>query len=631
MPKRTHDENKIKKAPKKTRRSGVEDELRGGDTSDDTRVRTSIIRTALATVLRNNHDKKKSITRTLDRLARYGGTYRHLTGIFGAYVLLNLVGQGATVKVDKTFYDRCWAALDHEADGSSAENMYSATCREFLASLGMDPSLFPPSMKSPLRQAITRDMETSATNLVKIHTMARIIRHIHYRLANNDDAFRLLHPASKYALKQKIYNCVIDKRYAGGMADLELVHLQVIDELRNELQQPLSQELDKPLVYDLKKHPEMFYRVLSHISRVAEQAADIHLGILKTIRDKPKAERKGLYKRAEREWRIESRVKPFSLTPMWKLQPCFVQYSTTCINSAFDGYTDVASFVRKEFDVSGIGRKGYLVSGFRSDGFQVHLSFMAIATSKPVPTNTDKLKDAGYDFPKPARKVVSTLSQPGVFTVSEKRVDVKKIPVSERATVRTTVIDPGCVDVVSVRTTRLETTLPSDILSNSAVWALSSDDYTTASGTLIQRERESKRRSRPGYREALRDEDMGRSKTANPQSLLLYARWVARHFEAMYREKNTNGRRRTRFITTRLLQGAVDKLANRIVDSGRDKFPSTTSNVVFFGNGSFKAKRGSAPVPRKKLVRALAIRTSRCCSPPGELSASGQRQQSVCL
>ena len=88
MPKRTHDENKIKKAPKKTRRSGVEDELRGGDTSDDTRVRTSIIRTALATVLRNNHDKKKSITRTLDRLARYGGTYRHLTGIFGAYVLL---------------------------------------------------------------------------------------------------------------------------------------------------------------------------------------------------------------------------------------------------------------------------------------------------------------------------------------------------------------------------------------------------------------------------------------------------------------------------------------------------------------------------------------------------------------
>ena len=354
----------------------------------------------------------------------------------------------------------------------------------------------------------------------------------------------------------------------------------------------------------------MFYRVLSHISRVAEQAADIHLGILKTIRDKPKAERKGLYKRAEREWRIESRVKPFSLTPMWKLQPCFVQYSTTCINSAFDGYTDVASFVRKEFDVTGIGRKGYLVSGFRSDGFQVHLSFMAIATSKPVPTNTDKLKDAGYDFPKPARKVVSTLSQPGVFTVSEKRVDVKKIPVSERATVRTTVIDPGCVDVVSVRTTRLETTLPSDILSNSAVWALSSDDCTTASGTLIQRERESKRRSRPGYREALRDEDMGRSKTANPQSLLLYARWVARHFEAMYREKNTNGRRRTRFITTRLLQGAVDKLANRIVDSGRDKFPSTTSNVVFFGNGSFKAKRGSAPVPRKKLVRALAIRTT---------------------
>lgn len=610
MPKRTHDENDKKPRPKKTRRSGIEEEICGGNISNDTRVRTSIIPTALATLLRNNPDNKKSITRTLDRLARYGGTYRHLTGIFGAHVLLRLLERGQTVKVDMVFYDRCWASLDHEAGGSSGENMYSETCREFLAASGMDPSLFPPTMKISLRKPITRDMETSATNLVKIHTMARIIRHIHFRLVNNDDAFRLLSPASKYALQQKIYKCVIDKNYGGEMEELEFVHLQVIDELRNELQEPLSQELDKPLAYDLKKSPEMFYKVLAHISRVAEQASDIHLGIMDTIRDKPKSERKGLYKKAERDLHVEGRVKPFSLTPMWKLQPCFVQYSTTCINSAFNGYGDVASFVKTEFDVSGVRRKGYNISGFRSDGFQVHLSFMAIATNNPVPTNTDKLKDAGYDFPKPAKKVVSTLSQPGVFTVSEKRVDAKEVPANERATVRTTVIDPGCVDVVSVRTTKLETTSPSDILKDSTPWALSSDDYTIASGALIQRGREAKRRSRPGYREALRDEDKGRSKTASLDSLLVYTKWVARHFEAMYREKNTNGRRRTRFITTRLLQGTIDKLANRIVDSGRKEFPSTTSNVVFFGNGSFKAMKGSAPVPRKKLVRALAMRTT---------------------
>jgi hypothetical protein len=156
----------------------------------------------------------------------------------------------------------------------------------------------------------------------------------------------------------------------------------------------------------------------------------------------------------------------------------------------------------------------------------------------------------------------------------------------------------------------LEISTPSHILAQSTCWALSSTDYTATSGTFIQRGREAKRRSRPGYREALRDEDMGKRKTANLDSLLVYTKWVGRHFEAMYREKNTNGRRRTRFITSRLLQGTIDKLANKIVDSGKSEFPSTASNVVFFGNGSFKAMRGSAPVPRKKLVRALAMRTT---------------------
>lgn len=39
------------------------------------------------------------------------------------------------------------------------------------------------------------------------------------------------------------------------MEGLQPVHLEVIDELRNELHLPLSQELDKPLVYDMAKEP----------------------------------------------------------------------------------------------------------------------------------------------------------------------------------------------------------------------------------------------------------------------------------------------------------------------------------------------------------------------------------------
>lgn len=179
MTKRTRDGNDSKQKPKKTRRSGVEEEVRGGDTSG---LRTSITPTSLATVLRRNNPNKRSITRTLDRLARYGGTYRHLVSIFGSHVLLRLLERGETVKINKTFYDRCWASLDHEAGGSSKQNLYSDACRDFLASSGMDPKLFPPTINCALRQSITRDVETSASNLLKIHTTARILRHIHFRL-----------------------------------------------------------------------------------------------------------------------------------------------------------------------------------------------------------------------------------------------------------------------------------------------------------------------------------------------------------------------------------------------------------------------------------------------------------------
>lgn len=91
----------------------------------------------------------------------------------------------------------------------------------------------------------------------------------------------------------------------------------------------------------------MFYKVLAHISRVAEHASDIHLHILKRTSKKPNAEKRALYKQRAKEFKIEGRVKPFSITPVWKLQPCFMQYSSTCIKAAFQGYGDVDSFIKK--------------------------------------------------------------------------------------------------------------------------------------------------------------------------------------------------------------------------------------------------------------------------------------------
>jgi len=54
---------------------------------------------------------------------------------------------------------------------------------------------------------------------------------------------------------------------------------------------------------------------------------------------------------------------------------------------------------------------------------------------------------------------------------------------------------------------------------------------------------------------------------------------------------------------TRRTRSTIDKLSNRIAfDKDQRK------NVILFGNGSFKAKKGHASCPRKVLVRSLASR-----------------------
>lgn len=292
---------------------------------------------------------------------------------------------------------------------------------------------------------------------------------------------------------------------------------------------------------------------------------------------------------------METSVRPFSLPPVWKLQPCYTEHSTTSLRSAFRDYESVEQFVDKEFDMSSIRKKGFVVSGLRSDGFQVHLSFIALASKTAVSTNVEELKDVGYVFPKPSSKVDCGDEKSGVYTVGETRIDVEKIPTTERENRRVTVIDPGCDDVVSARTTPL----PNFSIQNILQQSLAVLGIHRAHGLfrgLIQRGRESKRRSRVAYRGALRDVEMGRKKSANLASKVDNVRWITRHFEAINRETNSNGRRKTRFIMRRILQIAMDRLANRIVKAGRCECPGTKS-VVFFGNGSSRPMRGSAALP----------------------------------
>lgn len=68
----------------------------------------------------------------------------------------------------------------------------------------------------------------------------------------------------------------------------------------------------------------------------------------------------------------------------------------------------------------------------------------------------------------------------------------------------------------------------------------------------------------------------------------------------MFAEKMKRARKRSRFHSSRLVQKVVDKLAFKISAGPSDRKM----------NGSFRAMKGHASAPRKKLVRAICSRVN---------------------
>lgn len=98
------------------------------------------------------------------------------------------------------------------------------------------------------------------------------------------------------------------------------------------------------------------------------------------------------------------RPKISSILPIWKLAPCFPYYSSSVVKNVFRkeefDFLSVSNFISDHFDLKRVNRKGYAPSGFRSDGFQVQISYMALKSRKPCPTRTEKLCKTGYQVSK---------------------------------------------------------------------------------------------------------------------------------------------------------------------------------------------------------------------------------------
>lgn len=555
--------------PKKrcTKKTDIQSQIQGGDAHASLRTKTVCL--DLQRTLRDC-PSQKYIRKKLNEISRYCGSYRRLTSLFSNYVYIRKIDQGLELpKLQKKFYDQCWAALDFKAGGLSAINHLSDLANEFVDTCGFDVDTFPPSVKIHIRESVTREMETVAKTYISTNMESKIKGYIRRRMCTIP-SFNDTEPRYQPILVYRVLRACLSKDEP--ILNEVQQYAEIVEEVRVCMRKVWDGCEDKNLKYLLKSKPESFMILLKKISHAAPNNSKS------------------------------------TLLPVWKMSSAMVYFSKTVLKAAFSEklkFQTIAEF-RKCLDIDRVSCKGYLLNGFRTDGYQIQLSLVASKKVKPVPTNTEKLEKAGYQIP---AKPFDVLMEPnGLFVVHQTRKDAKKIPPSMTNMYRITSVDPGCSEVVSVRTCDLDKcNSPQSIVDNSLVWTMSGQEYSKKSGRSFLEHRESLRRTNAKYRNSLLRFHTVVKKTSDRALFSTYCRAVASTLKVLYAENTKSARKRSRLHSSRMVQKTVDSLAVKISSSGakKDEF---VKNIVLFGDGSFQAQRGHASAPRKKIVRALAHR-----------------------
>lgn len=591
-----------------TRRSDVEKCLRAEFDDGVGATRQSCICLDLEKTLAKS-SIPKYIRDRLERMSRYTGSFRYIVGLFSNYVVIRRLEQGMEPpEVKKVFYDRCWAAINIRISGKSMRNDFSDLLDEFIDGSGFDTSLFPPKISCRLQETVTREMEISAKNSIAVHLEAKIKGFLRFRLMNDSRlGFKHLPARDRSRIINSLPTNCLEREM---MTDIDPGHVPHVQQARDLLAQVYSTEPDLSVLKILKKKPHLFLELISMISNVAEEASDNNRALreeTKTKYDEEKV-RKAFYVSERIKRGLLDRPKLCAVLPVWKLAPCFPYYSSSVVGSIFKkegfDFSSVSSFMSDHFDLARVNRKGYKPSGFRSDGYQVQVTFMALRSKKPHVPGTKDLAKSGYQIPK---RVVSLGAQNrGLFVLSQGRKDNREIAVDQLHVYNLTVVDPGCASVVSVRSCPLEfCRCIGSVRQRSTDWEMKGEEYSKKSGRTMLEGREKKRRSNLQYGRCSTRFSEVKKKTARKSSFVAYCRVAAETFKLVFAEKMKQARKRSRFHSSRLVQKTVDKLASNIA-----KGPSDRKNNVLFGNGSFRAMKGHASAPRKKFVRAICSRVN---------------------
>ena len=194
-----------------------------------------------------------------------------------------------------------------------------------------------------------------------------------------------------------------------------------------------------------------------------------------------------------------------------------------------------------------------------------------------------------------------------------------------------------------------------------SLWHITNLEYRRRCGFDLAARREQQRRLRWHYATALFELGETTRRTCDPVEFEAHLCTQARNFVRLKRELDRLDRRKTRWMTKRRTMKAQDRLAWRLLGLPGRGFRAKQKKLgeaaewqrdawqremplVFFGDGSWSARRGSASMPRKALIKRIATRgvcvvedehrTSKmcpCASCNGEMcDVPGQRRVRSC-
>lgn len=517
----------------------------------------------------------------LESISKRTGFYRRLTSLLANYIVARRIEQGLDLpEINKKFYDQVWSSL------VGKENGWSPLREEFVILCNFRTEEFPRDVKARTKESVTNEMATVAKTMITGMFESKLKSHVKRTLNEESRYFSSL----EWSEKERETNFVVKHVMATGFdtnqyLDIHGDYGRIIRILRSTMTKVYEESLNtgKKILQVLKIKPHLFLKTLSYINIEAEIKASTLLT-------------------EDLQYQNRVKISVSSLLPVFDLQPAFVYYSDSVVKAEFPGY-DFIRFVSENFRHDKLKLRGYEVYGFRTNGVELHLSLMIPESQKPYPSGTKDLDKAGYQI---VTAKVDVLEQKrGLFKMYQTKTDAKRVYDPTRVKIKS--VDPGCSSVVSVRDIKLENCSdPRTIVGDesSKTWELLGTDYSKTSGRNSGQTREKRRRRKClSYRRAMEKFKDVRRKTSCVQSILTYCKVVASTLKDLYREKNRRNRRVFRMYKTRRTRSTIDKLSNKVAFDEDNR-----KNVVLFGNGSFKAKKGHASCPRKVLVRSLASR-----------------------